>query len=59
MYLRLIRSATQRLRYVGRELLLDPYFAPKHSRPSYAGRSPNPLVDLPALPRRSWTEWSW
>ena len=50
MYLRLIRNATQRLRYAGRELLLDPYFAPKHSRPSFAGRSPNPLVDLPCPP---------
>ena len=50
MRLRLFRNATQRLRYAGRELLLDPYFAPKHSRPSYAGRSPNPLVDLPCPP---------
>jgi L-ascorbate metabolism protein UlaG (beta-lactamase superfamily) len=50
MRLRLFRNATQRLRYAGREILLDPYFAPKHSRPSYAGRSPNPLVDLPCPP---------
>jgi L-ascorbate metabolism protein UlaG (beta-lactamase superfamily) len=50
MRFRLIRNATQRLRYAGRELLLDPYFAPKHSRPSFAGRSPNPLVDLPCPP---------
>jgi len=50
MRLRLIRNATQRLRYAGRELLLDPFFAPKHSRPSFAGRSPNPLVDLPCPP---------
>ena len=50
MRLRLLRNATQRLRYAGRELLLDPYFAPKHSRPSFAGRSPNPLVDLPCRP---------
>jgi len=50
MRLRLFRNATQRLRYAGRELLLDPYFAPKHSRPSYAGRSPNPLVELPCPP---------
>jgi L-ascorbate metabolism protein UlaG (beta-lactamase superfamily) len=50
MRLRLLRNATQRLHYAGRELLLDPYFAPKHSRPSYAGRSPNPLVDLPCPP---------
>ena len=50
MQLRLIRNATQRLCYAGRELLLDPYFAPKHSRPSFTGRSPNPLVDLPCPP---------
>jgi L-ascorbate metabolism protein UlaG (beta-lactamase superfamily) len=50
MRLRLLRNATQRLHYAGREILLDPYFAPKHSRPSYAGRSPNPLVDLPCSP---------
>jgi L-ascorbate metabolism protein UlaG (beta-lactamase superfamily) len=50
MRLRLFRNATQRLRYAGREILLDPYFAPKHSRPSFAGRSPNPLVDLPCPP---------
>jgi L-ascorbate metabolism protein UlaG (beta-lactamase superfamily) len=47
MRLRLLRNATQRLRYGGHELLLDPYFAPKHSRPSFTGRSPNPLVELP------------
>jgi L-ascorbate metabolism protein UlaG (beta-lactamase superfamily) len=50
MRLRLLRNATQRLRYAGHELLLDPYFAPKHSRPSYAGRSQNPLVELPCPP---------
>lgn len=50
MRLRLIRNATQRLRYAGRELLLDPFFAPKYSRPSFTGRSPNPLVDLPCPP---------
>jgi L-ascorbate metabolism protein UlaG (beta-lactamase superfamily) len=50
MRLRLFRNATQRLRYAGREILLDPYFAPRHSRPSFAGRSPNPLVDLPCPP---------
>jgi L-ascorbate metabolism protein UlaG (beta-lactamase superfamily) len=50
MRLRLFRNATQRLHYSGHELLLDPYFAPKHSRPSFTGRSPNPLVDLPCSP---------
>lgn len=50
MRFQLIRSATLRLRYAGRELLVDPYFAPRHSRPSFAGRSPNPLIDLPLSP---------
>ncbi|SIQ15518.1 L-ascorbate metabolism protein UlaG, beta-lactamase superfamily [Rhizobium sp. RU35A] len=47
MKLQLIRNATLRLAYAGRVILIDPYFAPKHSLPSYAGRSNNPLVDLP------------
>jgi len=55
MRLRLLRNATQRLRYAGRELLLDPFFAPKHTRPSFAGRSPNPLVDLPCPPEEIMT----
>jgi L-ascorbate metabolism protein UlaG (beta-lactamase superfamily) len=50
MRFRLIRSATLRLRYAGRELLVDPYFAPRHSRPSFTGRSPNPLIELPVTP---------
>lgn len=50
MELRLIRSATLRLTYGGRRVPIDPYLAPKHSRPSYSGRSPNPLVDLPVSP---------
>lgn len=50
MRFRLIRSATLRLRYAGRELLVDPYFAPRHSRPSFTGRSPNPLIELPVSP---------
>jgi L-ascorbate metabolism protein UlaG (beta-lactamase superfamily) len=36
-----------RLDYGGHMLLLDPFFAPKHSRPSFKGNSGNPLVDLP------------
>lgn len=48
MKLQLIRNATLKLDYAGRTILIDPFFAPKHSRPSYTGRSPNPLVDLPA-----------
>lgn len=47
MKLQLIRNATLRLDYAGRTVLIDPYFAPKHSQPSFAGRSPNPLVELP------------
>lgn len=47
MNLQLIRNATLRLHYGGQLLLIDPYFAPKHSLPSYAQKSNNPLVDLP------------
>jgi L-ascorbate metabolism protein UlaG (beta-lactamase superfamily) len=50
MKIQLIRNATLRLYYAGCEILIDPYFAPKFSRPSYTGRSPNPLVDLPCSP---------
>jgi len=39
-----------RITYAGHEILADPYFAPKFSRPSFAGVSPNPLVDLPYPP---------
>jgi len=45
--LQLIRNATLRLEYAGHMILIDPYFAPKHSLPSYTGKSPNPMVDLP------------
>lgn len=51
MKIRLIRSATLRLEYAGLRFVIDPYLAAKHSRPSFAGRSPNPLVDLPCSPR--------
>lgn len=47
MKLQLIRNATLKLAYAGRSILVDPYFAPRHSLPSYTGRSANPLVDLP------------
>lgn len=47
MYLQLIRNATLKLHYAGHVLLIDPFFAPKHSRPSFTGKSPNPTVDLP------------
>ncbi len=47
MKLRLLRNATLKQDLLGRTVLIDPFFAPKHSRPSYTGRSPNPLVELP------------
>ena len=47
MHLQLIRNATLRLSYAGRTILIDPDLAAKHSRPSFTGRSPNPMVDLP------------
>jgi L-ascorbate metabolism protein UlaG (beta-lactamase superfamily) len=47
MNLQLIRNATLRLQYAGRTILIDPDLAAKHSRPSFTGRSPNPIVDLP------------
>ena len=47
MKLQLIRNATLRLNYAGQEILIDPYFAPKHSLPSYTAKSSNPLVELP------------
>jgi L-ascorbate metabolism protein UlaG (beta-lactamase superfamily) len=50
MRLQLIRNATLRLTYGGHLILIDPYFAPKHSLPSYANKSKNPLVDLPLDP---------
>lgn len=50
MKIKLIRNATLRLTYAGHTFLVDPYFAPKHTLPSYTGRSPNPIVDLPETP---------
>lgn len=47
MKLQLLRNATLKLSLGERTILIDPFFAPRHSRPSIAGRSPNPLVDLP------------
>lgn len=47
MQLQLIRNATLRLRYHGHMLLIDPFFAPKHSLPAFADKSLNPMVDLP------------
>ncbi len=50
MKLQLVRNATIRLHYAGRLMLIDPYLSPRHTLPAYAGRSPNPLVDLPCPP---------
>jgi L-ascorbate metabolism protein UlaG (beta-lactamase superfamily) len=50
MKIKLIRNATLRVTYAGHTFLIDPYLAPRHSLPSYTGRSPNPLVDLPCAP---------
>lgn len=47
MRLQLIRNATLKLDYAGRTILIDPYLAPKHSLPSFTGRSPNPMTELP------------
>ncbi|MEM8532278.1 MAG: MBL fold metallo-hydrolase [Chloroflexota bacterium] len=47
MQLRLIRNATFVLDFGGHRLLVDPFFAPKHVFPSFAGVSKNPTVDLP------------
>lgn len=50
MQLQLIRNATLRLTYAGHTFLIDPFLAPKLTLPSFAGKSQNPLVDLPDTP---------
>ncbi|WP_441236150.1 MBL fold metallo-hydrolase [Bradyrhizobium sp. 930_D9_N1_4] len=50
MKLTLLRNATLKLDILGKSLLIDPFFAPKGSRPSFTGRAPNPLVELPISP---------
>jgi L-ascorbate metabolism protein UlaG (beta-lactamase superfamily) len=45
--LQLIRNATMRIHYAGRLLLTDPFLGAKHAYRSFAGISPNPMVDLP------------
>lgn len=47
MQIQSIRNATMRIKYHGHLFVCDPYLAEKFSRPSYTGKSPNPLVDLP------------
>lgn len=51
MEIQLIRNATLRITCSDSLFIIDPYLAPKHSLPSYAGKSPNPLVDLPCSPQ--------
>ena len=50
MKIQLIRNATMRLNYASIGILTDPLFAAKHTLSSYAGKSRNPLVDLPMSP---------
>jgi L-ascorbate metabolism protein UlaG (beta-lactamase superfamily) len=52
MHLQLIRNATLILDYAGTRILIDPDFGAKHSRRSFTGKSPNPMVDLPIPPER-------
>ncbi len=47
MTIQFIRNATIKIWYGGKCFLIDPYFAPKFSQPSFAGKSANPLIDLP------------
>lgn len=42
-----IRNATIKLKYGGATFLIDPYFAEKYTQLSFAGRSNNPISDLP------------
>ncbi|NMB54567.1 MAG: MBL fold metallo-hydrolase [Leptolinea sp.] len=47
MQIQSIRNATMRIAYHGHLFVCDPYLADKFTRPSYTGKSPNPLIDLP------------
>jgi L-ascorbate metabolism protein UlaG (beta-lactamase superfamily) len=47
MKIQLIRNATLRVSYNGRLCLIDPCLGDKHSMRSFAGISPNPIVELP------------
>ena len=48
--IRLIRNATMQIVYGSVRFVTDPLFARKLTMKSYAGISPNPLVDLPIPP---------
>lgn len=50
MQIQLIRSATLRITYAGHTFLIDPDLGARHTRRSFTGASPNPLVDLPFPP---------
>ena len=50
MKLQLIRSATLKLKYGGRVILIDPCLAAKHDYDPLVGKSRNPIVDLPCTP---------
>lgn len=39
MKLRLFRNATVKLAIAGKTILIDPFLAPKGTRPSYTGRA--------------------
>jgi len=47
MQIQQIRNVTLRIDYAGKLFITDPYLSDKHELPSYTGKSPNPLVDLP------------
>lgn len=51
MQIQLIRSATLRLDYAHHRFVIDPFLAAKHTMPTTAGLSPNPLVELPCPPQ--------
>ena len=51
MKIQLIRNATLRIEYAQHRFVIDPFFAEKQSRPSFTGKSRNPLVDLPCSPQ--------
>jgi L-ascorbate metabolism protein UlaG (beta-lactamase superfamily) len=42
MKLRLFRNATVKLAIAGKTILIDPFLAPKGTRPSYTGRARRP-----------------
>ncbi len=50
MKMQLIRNATLKLHYGGTQFLIDPYLGEKHTQPTFAGKSPNPTVDLTIHP---------